>query len=72
MIEGLRRLHRPGATAVSTLAMGLPGLALAHGGHADVGALAHPLAHLSFFLAATIIALPALVWLARRRTQERP
>ncbi|MEE4298035.1 MAG: hypothetical protein V2J24_01220 [Pseudomonadales bacterium] len=52
-------------TAV-TPALCAPGLALAHGGHAEVGLLAHPLAHASFFLAAALIAVPALVWVARR------
>lgn len=65
-----RVVHRRVAIAVA-LTAGLPGVAMAHGGHAESTALMHPLAHLSFLLAAAFIALPAAVQLARRVLRQR-
>lgn len=71
MRERTSRTQRRTILTAATLVFSAPGLALAHGGHAEVGALAHPLAHSSFFLVAALIAVPALVHLARRAWEER-
>lgn len=71
MIEGLRKLHRHSWPIVGLLVLGAPAVATAHGAHPEVGPLAHPLAHASFFIAAACIAVPALVHLGRRAWKER-
>jgi hypothetical protein len=71
MSQALRRVDHRRVALAFALTAGLPDVAMAHGGHAETTALMHPLAHLSFLVAAAFIALPAAIQLARRVLRQR-